>query len=100
MWKNHSKVDAVQESRPQFSTKSFGKSVSTRIVRRPDGTVEQHQTFKDSNGNEEIKITRQIGDKVHTVVTKKTKDGLEEKSENLINMDESKPENFQYRLPR
>lgn len=31
-----------------------------------------------------------MGDKIHTIVTKKTKDGSEIKSEDIVNMDESK----------
>lgn len=90
LWKNEpSNSGAVQEYKPQRSFQSFGQSMSTRIVQLPDGTVEQHKTVRDSEGNEEITVTRQIGDKKYTVVTKKDKTGAETKIEDLYNMDES-----------
>lgn len=75
---------------PQVGIHSFGSSVSTKFIKRPDGSIEEHHTIRDSDGNEEIKVTRKIGDKIHSVITKKTKDGSEIKTEDLFNMDESK----------
>ncbi|XP_014204099.1 HCLS1-associated protein X-1 isoform X2 [Copidosoma floridanum] len=92
IWKNP--AQDVQPSKPQFSFRSFGKSVSTQFVRRPDGSLEQRRTVRDSDGNEETTVTRQIGDKVHTVVTKKAKDGSEIKSEDIVNMDENELQGF------
>ena len=87
IWKSPS--ESV-ESFPKTSIRTFGSSVSTQIVRRPDGSVEERRTVRDTDGNEETRITRQIGDKMHTIVTKKAKDGSEIKSEDIVNMDESK----------
>ncbi|CAK9801628.1 hypothetical protein ANTQUA_LOCUS2934 [Anthophora quadrimaculata] len=65
-----------------------GKSVKKEYVRRPDGTIEQKQITRDSEGNEEIIITQQLGDKVHTIITKKDKDGVETTTENFCNTNE------------
>lgn len=91
IWKtpSSSAVDTYTAPPPAFSFRSFGSSMSTRIVRRADGSVEQHKTVRDSEGNEETTVTRQIGDKVHTVVSKRAKDGTEEKTEDIVNMNES-----------
>lgn len=87
---------ALELQEPQFSGKSFqfGKSVSTQIIRRNDGSIEERRTFKDSSGNEETCVTRQIGDKKHTVITKKAKDGSQEQTEDIINMDENELNGF------
>lgn len=69
---------------------SIGKSVRKEIIRRADGTIEKKQIIKDSEGNEETIVSREIGDKKYVITTKKDKDGVETKSEDLINMDESK----------
>ena len=88
VWKTPEKSDDSYSSSPLF--RSFGTSVSTQIVKRPDGRIEERRTVKDSNGNEEVRVTRRIGDKLHTIITKKQKDGSETKSEDIVNMDESK----------
>lgn len=99
LWKNEpSNIGAVQEYKPKRSFQSFGQSMSTRIVKLPDGSVEQHKTVRDSEGNEEITVTRQIGDKKYTVVTKKDKTGAETKIEDLYNMDESKFKKSNFRI--
>lgn len=72
-----------------FSIRTFGNSVSTQIIRRSDGSIEERRTARDSEGNEEIRVTRQIGDKKHTIITQKAKDGSETKTEDIVNMDES-----------
>ncbi|XP_053980782.1 uncharacterized protein LOC128877481 [Hylaeus volcanicus] len=55
----------------------------------PEVFVTIKQKFRDSEGNEETIVSRQIGDKMYTVTTKKDKHGVETKEENLVNMDES-----------
>ncbi|XP_011501091.1 PREDICTED: uncharacterized protein LOC105364766 isoform X2 [Ceratosolen solmsi marchali] len=93
IWKAPSTSETVQ---PQFSVRNFtfGKSVSTQVIRRQDGSIEERRTVKDSNGNEETSITRQIGDQQHTIIKKKAKDGSEEQTENIINMDENELKGF------
>lgn len=63
---------------------------STRIIKRSDGTIEKHQTFKDNDGNEQTIVRRQIGDKVHELITNRNKAGNETTTENFININESK----------
>ncbi|OXU30887.1 hypothetical protein TSAR_002608 [Trichomalopsis sarcophagae] len=102
IWKGPSTSQDVESftTTPQFSIRSFGSSVSTQIVRRPDGSMEERRTVRDSDGNEEIKITRQIGDKMHTIITKRAKDGSEVKSEDIVNMDENELRGFDEKWTR
>lgn len=72
------------------NTFSIGRSVRKEIIRRPDGTLEKKQVVRDSEGNEETVISKEIGDKTYVITTRKDKNGVEIKSEDLINMDESK----------
>lgn len=80
------------ETKNSFVPKSFsiGRSVRKEIIRRSDGTVEKKQVIKDNAGNEETIISREMGDKTYVVTIKKDKNGIETRSEDLINMDESK----------
>ncbi|OAD56293.1 hypothetical protein WN48_03612 [Eufriesea mexicana] len=68
----------------------IGKSVRKEFVRKADGTVEQKQVIKDYDGNEETIISHQVGDKIHTVVTKKDKNGVETKIEEFSDISECK----------
>ncbi|KAL2735121.1 HCLS1-associated protein X-1 [Vespula maculifrons] len=70
------------------------KFITKRFIHAPDGTIEQHQIVKDSEGNEEKIISKQIGDKKYVVTTKRDKNGVETKVEDLINIDESELKNF------
>lgn len=72
------------------NTFSIGRSVRKEIIRRPDGTLEKKQVIRDNEGNEETVISKKIGDKTYVVTTRKDKNGVEIKSEDLFNMDESK----------
>ncbi|XP_015603977.1 HCLS1-associated protein X-1 [Cephus cinctus] len=97
VWTKPSTSQEIQTYSPnrQFNIQSFGKSIITRSIRRPDGTMEQHRTVKDSEGNEETTVTRQIGDKTHTVVTKLDKNGIQTTTENLVNIDENELKDFE-----
>ncbi|XP_012255038.2 HCLS1-associated protein X-1-like [Athalia rosae] len=101
VWKDPSSLQSTDSyantprQRP-FVFHSFGQSVSTKIIRKPDGTIEQYRTVKDSNGNEETTITHQIGDKTRTVIIKKDKNGEKSETEtinspNLFNPELSEP---------
>lgn len=68
----------------------FSRSITKQCIRKADGTVETTQVVKDGQGNEEVTVHQQKGDKMYTVVTKKDKYGVETKTENFVNMDESK----------
>ncbi|XP_012273037.1 HCLS1-associated protein X-1-like [Orussus abietinus] len=94
-WKNREQEpsEEVQITKP-FESHSYKKMNSIRIIQRPDGTVEKHKTFTDSQGNKETVITRQIGDKVHTIKTKVDPTGTETKFEDLINMNENDLKQF------
>lgn len=57
-------------------------------------SVEIHKTTRDSQGNEETTITRQMGDKQYTVTTRRDKSGKEERIEDMVNMDEKDIDGF------
>lgn len=71
------------------------KSISQRFMRGPDGTIEEHRTIRDGEGNEETIVSKQIGDKKYVITTKRDKNGVETKTEDLINIDESEMKNFE-----
>jgi len=82
--------EEVETAKP-FPSYNFSKRcVTKQITRRPDGTIEQKQIFRDGEGNQQIVISKEIGDKKYVVTTRKDKNGIETKSEDLFNMDESK----------
>lgn len=74
--------------------RSFGQSMSSKTIRRPDGTTEIHKTVRDSSGNEETVVTRQMGDKQYTVTVRTDKEGRQETCEEFINMDEQELPKF------
>lgn len=91
MW-NKGNVEIVKPIVPySFSTR---RSVRKEIIRRSDGTIEQKQIIRDSEGNEEIIESKEIGDKKYVITTKKDKNGVETKSEDLFNIDESELKDF------
>lgn len=87
LWKKEN-MEAKKSLVP--NTFSISRSVRKEIIHRPDGTVEKKQIIKDHEGNEETIISKEMGDKTYVVTIKKDKDGIETRSEDLINMDESK----------
>jgi len=87
MW-NKGNLETKKSSVP--NSFSIGRSVRKEIIRRSDGSVEKKQVIKDNAGNEETVISREMGDKTYVVTIRKDKNGIETRSENLINMDESK----------
>lgn len=52
-------------------------------------TIEEHKTVIDNDGKKTTKVRRIIGDSSHEVITKSDNEGIKEKEENFINMDES-----------
>ncbi|KAF2899928.1 hypothetical protein ILUMI_06267 [Ignelater luminosus] len=81
-------------SQPQVKTFMYGQSMSTKTVRKPDGTIETHRTVRDQQGNEETTVTRRQGDKEYSITTRTDKDGQKEIVENLVNMDENDKDAF------
>lgn len=102
-------------SQPHIKTFTYGQTVSTKTVRKPDGvsfikcallfpflnltynmlqTIETHRTLRDQQGNEETTITRRQGEKEYSITTRKDKDGKQEIIENLVNMDENDKDVF------
>lgn len=75
---------------------NFTFSSVYQTTRHPDGVVEEKKIVTDGQGNTETTIKKQIGDKSYTVITKKDKDGVEIKTENFQNIEESKISFFFY----
>lgn len=75
----------------------FRKSVSTRIVRGSCGTMEEHCTVKDSSGNEVTTVRKSVGDQSYTVTLYKDKEGINEKIQDFVNLDEKDIPEFQER---
>ncbi|CAC5408845.1 HAX1 [Mytilus coruscus] len=87
------------KSQPEFRMEqpksySYNRSFSFTTSRGPDGRVEQRKTVRDGDGNEEVTVTRSIGDQSHSFTIKKDKSGVEEKIENFKNMDEKDMDKF------
>lgn len=88
-------VDNFSNVWDKYNEPAKYKSTATVVMqrkeftRKPDGTIEQKRIIKDNDGNEEITVSRQIGDKLHTITTKKDKDGVETKTEDLVNIDKN-----------
>ncbi|TRY67751.1 hypothetical protein TCAL_15813, partial [Tigriopus californicus] len=74
---------------------SFSASSSQKSIRRPDGSMETTITQRDGRGQETTVITRQFGDKSHTVTTIKNSDGTEESSESFQNTDSEEMKRLQ-----
>lgn len=83
VWDEHSKPKS-EVSRPYI----FGRSVRKEYIRESDGTITQKQIVRDNEGNEEITVSHQIGDKIHTIVTKRDKNGVETKMEDFSELPE------------
>lgn len=73
---------------------AFKFSTITKKV-NPDGSIETTSRKRDSEGNEEVTVTRNLGDQSHTTISKKNSAGEEEKVENFVNMEESDMEEFE-----
>ncbi|XP_064609051.1 HCLS1-associated protein X-1-like [Liolophura sinensis] len=69
-------------------------SVSVQKIHKPDGTIEERRVSRDSAGNEETTVTRSLGDKSHTIITRKNSAGEEEVVQNFTNLDEDKLPQF------
>ncbi|XP_063989853.1 HCLS1-associated protein X-1 [Diachasmimorpha longicaudata] len=77
-----------------FKYRSFGQSIVSQTIRRPDGSIEEKRTTKDNAGNTETIIKHRMGDKTHTVVIKRDENGVETQTENFENMDPNELTNF------
>lgn len=67
-----------------FSSSSF----SVRRFVGPDGRVEETRTESGADGQTRQTVTRRLGDRQQTVVTRQLPDGSSEQEEQLTNMDE------------
>ncbi|KAG8202133.1 hypothetical protein JTE90_010494 [Oedothorax gibbosus] len=76
---------------------NFSYKKSTRFVRLPNGIVEEHHSFTDSDGNTKTTIRRAIGEQSYEVTTHSDIQGLKEKNENFTNLDESELPDFENR---
>lgn len=88
MW-NKGNIQNQNITKPSVSS-NFHFSNRTNIKYGPDGSIEKKQVIRDNEGNEKTIISQEIGDKKYVVTTRKDKNGIETKSEDLVNMNESK----------
>lgn len=78
----------------QFSS-SFGQSSSIRRIHRPDGSIEEVRTTRNSAGEEQRVVTRQIGDQKHSFIEKIEKNGGGNETEEIFeNFDEKDLDKF------
>lgn len=82
IWDKHEPNLIQEPGKTPFIT---GKRFTMEYLRGPDGTIKKKQIIRDHEGNEEITISQQTGDKLHTVIIKKDKNGVETKTENFVN---------------
>jgi len=80
-------------------TSAFKYSTVTRKL-NPDGSVETTSKKRDSDGNEEVVVSRNMGEQTHTVTSKKNNRGEVEKVEDFINMDENDLKTFDEKWDR
>jgi len=73
---------------------AFQYSSTVRKV-GPDGSIEVKSSRRDSQGNEEVTVTRSLGDQTHTVMNKKNIEGVEEIKEDFVNMDQDDLRRFE-----
>ena len=52
-----------------------GSSFSSSTVTRPDGSIEQTKTIRNSDGSQTEILTKKLGDQCHTVTTTTQADG-------------------------
>ena len=77
-----------------FSLKSFGSSMSERSVTTPNGGLETSRTVRNSDGSEEVTVTKRLGDQSHQQVIRRDKYGNAAEEEKLVNIQEKDLENF------
>ncbi|XP_021360602.1 HCLS1-associated protein X-1-like isoform X2 [Mizuhopecten yessoensis] len=82
---------------PHMRSFTSGRSVSVSTSIGPNGQVEERRTVRDSEGGEEVTITRKQGSQAHSVITKTDKSGVQEKIENFTNMNENDISDFNNR---
>ncbi|XP_011314801.1 HCLS1-associated protein X-1 [Fopius arisanus] len=87
VWNGTAEPEGELTSPQPFKFRSFGQSIVSQTIRRPDGSIEERRTTKDNEGNSETIVKHRMGEKIHTVVIKKDKDGVETQTENFENMD-------------
>lgn len=78
---------SMEKYEPHIQIRTFGKSSFNKIVTNSDGTVEHHRTVRDGQGNEEITVTQQIGDKRYSVTTHIDSRGEKQQIENFVNIE-------------
>lgn len=71
---------------------SKGLSIFLLVVLQ---TVEHHHTVRDSEGNEEITMTQQIGDKRYSVTTRIDSRGDKQQIENFVNIEKGESQSGQ-----
>nr|CAD7432421.1 unnamed protein product [Timema monikensis] len=58
-------------------------------------SVEHHRTVRNNQGHEETTVTRQIGDQSHSLTTQTDRNGVQQRVEKFVNLDEGKLDEFE-----
>lgn len=82
---------------PHSRSFSSGRSVSVSTSVGPNGQLEERKTVRDSSGEEEVTVTRKLGNQSYSTTTKIDRNGVQEKVENFTNMDEKDVSDFNER---
>ncbi|XP_030044041.1 HCLS1-associated protein X-1 isoform X2 [Microcaecilia unicolor] len=78
--------DALRLEDPQ--PRSYFKSISVTKMIGADGSIEEHRTVQDSQGNKETVVTCRKGDQALISTSTRNQEGKEEHTEKMINMDD------------
>nr|XP_033779617.1 HCLS1-associated protein X-1 isoform X2 [Geotrypetes seraphini] len=68
--------------------RSFFKSISVTKMIGADGSIEEHRTLQDSQGNRETIVTRRKGEQALISTSTRNQEGKEAHTEKMINMDD------------
>lgn len=93
IWTPNDREKAVVPFKDTFNFSS-GRSVVSRIVRRPDGSTEREEIVKNSDGSETKTVTRILGNHEYSMTIHKDASGAERSTENYKNIDPEKLEDF------
>lgn len=89
LWKD--KPDQLHDNHRMFFS---GQSHTFKTVTHPDGSIQTENVMRDSDGNEQRTVCHKLGIKEYCIIKRVNKDGIEEITENLVNIDENEKASF------
>jgi len=85
---------SLEKYEPRAQMRISGTQSFSKIVTNSDGTTEYYRTVRDSEGNEETTVTKQIGDQRYSVTTHTDSKGEKQQTECLENIEEGDLDTF------